>query len=131
MQVADLWRLLNNLVETPMRSLECRRSTMSEVAHRRRRRAKVLDKTHWISYASDVAKQQNRDRRLAIYQELRSLIDGGMNQPEAPYAGALAVRWSLPGAEASRVSEHRGRAWRIWRSAIVRAAVRSTSYGGK
>lgn len=84
MQVADRWHLLNNLIETLMRSLERHRGTIGEVAQRRRRRAKVLDNAQQDQPTQAMwRKQQNRDRRLALYQELRSLIDAGMNQSEA------------------------------------------------
>lgn len=83
-QVADRWHLLNNLIETLTRSLERHRGTMSEVAHKRRRRTKVPDSTQQDQPTQALLrKQQNRERRLARYQELKDLIDGGMNHSGA------------------------------------------------
>jgi transposase len=93
-QVADRWHLLNNLTETLVRSLERHRSTMSEVQQKQLRRATpvLAHPNEQLPTPALLRRQQNQDRRLARYQELRSLIDGGMNHSEASRHLGLPLR---------------------------------------
>lgn len=92
-QVADRWHLLNNLIETLVRSLERHRDTMSKVQQKQLRCAAPVsaDRDERPTQAL-LRKQQNQDRRLTRYQELRSLIDGGMNHSEASRHLGLPLR---------------------------------------
>lgn len=93
-QVADRWHLLNNLIETLVRSLERHRCTMSEVQQKQLRCAApvLADRDEQRPTQALLRKLQNRDRRLIRYQELRSLIDGGMNHSEASRHLGLPLR---------------------------------------
>jgi hypothetical protein len=65
-QVADRWHLLNNLIETLVRSLERHRCTMSEVQQKQLRCAApvLADRDEQRPTQALLHKQQNRDRRL-------------------------------------------------------------------
>jgi transposase len=94
-QVADRWHLLNNLFETLTRSLERHRSIWSQVSHERRRRSAAKTGAHVQLERPTQAllrKQQRRERRLQRYEELRSLLDGGMNHSEAARQLGMPLR---------------------------------------
>ena len=132
-QVADRWHLLNNLVETLGRSLERHRPTIVEVAKRVNHKCAAPP-----SLAEERATQavqrtrQNRERRLALYQEFRSLVDAGMSCSQASRQLGIPLRtvqrWVVCGVFPERkhrvfpsiVDEHGS-----WTSAIKRAAGRS------
>ena len=92
-QVADRRHLLNNLIDTLGRSLERHRHTLGEVAERtwRKDAAPASVKPEQLTKVL-VCKQQNRERRLARSQELRSLLDSGMNHSEASRHLGLPLR---------------------------------------
>lgn len=116
-QVADRWHLLNNLLETLMRSLERHRNTMTEVARQMVRKSTAPSPAEEHSAASTAAAQrtlQKREYRLGIYQDLVRLLDAGTSQSEASRQLGVCLRtvqrWlsygGLSGAEASGVPEH-------------------------
>jgi transposase len=91
-QVADRWHLLNNILETLTRSLERYRRTLSEVKHRRDRGSAKSNAQQKPLTLALLRKQQNRERRLAHYAELRKLLDTGVSQSEASRQLGLPVR---------------------------------------
>jgi transposase len=105
-QVADRWHLLNNLIETLGRSLEHHRRTLNDVR-------KSLEKDPAAQHTIDIhseepptqalrRKQEKRQHRLERYEQMRSLIDGGMNQSEVARQLGLSLRtiqrWTATGA---------------------------------
>ena len=93
-QVADRWHLLNNLLETLLQSLERHRSTVMHV----RDSLEAAPKTQLLGShdAEDSPtkalqrKQQNRERRLELYQCMRDL----------PTVGGVKLRRQQPLASA-------------------------------
>ena len=105
-QVADRWHLLNNLVDTLLRSLERHRGTVREV------RDSLEASPGTQLYRSDVPEtpqtlasqrtQQKRNSRLELYQQMTELIACGKSQSEAAARVGLSLRtvqrWITTGA---------------------------------
>jgi transposase len=94
-QVADRWHLLNNLLETLVRSLERHRHTMTEVARQMARKntaPSVSGERGAVLTAAAQRTIQKREHRLAIYQELTGLLAAGITQSEAARQLGLGLR---------------------------------------
>jgi transposase len=94
-QVADRWHLLNNLLETLIVLLEHHRGTIREVRDSFGAAKAQLsgpdDSDDRLTKAVR-RKQQNRARRLDLYQRMRELIDNGSSQAQAAAALGLGLR---------------------------------------
>lgn len=94
-QVADRWHLLNNLVDTLTRSLERHGGILRQVAEKSSRksatRASVPVRPEQPTQAL-VRKEQIRERRLRRYDELRHLLDRGLNRSEAARQLGMPLR---------------------------------------
>lgn len=80
-QVADRWHLLNNLVDTLMRSLKRHRGTLAEVAEKSRR--STIRESAPVPEPTTQAllrKKQIREQRMQRYEELKRLLDQGSSQ---------------------------------------------------
>ena len=94
-QVADRWHLLNNLVDTLLRSLERHRGTVREV--RDGLEATPADQLP-LSYDQDLQTvasqrtQQKRKARLELYQQMTELIARGKSQSEAAASVGISLR---------------------------------------
>ena len=102
-QVADRWHLLNNLVETLIRSLERHGPTIIEVAKRVNHKCAAPPPLLEEPATQAVQRtRQNRERRLARYQEFRGLVDAGMNHFQASRQLGIPLRtvqrWVASGA---------------------------------
>ena len=127
-QVADRWHLMNNLVDTLIRSIERHRGTVREV----RDRVETSSRTQLVSSPDPVDSQtlssqrtqQNRNSRLELYQQMTDLIARGKSQSEAAAsAGQPANRTtldhnrSLPGTQAQHLLEPSRCNWSLYRKA--------------
>ena len=95
-QVADRWHLLNNLVDTLLRSLELHRGAVREVRDRleapsRSQLVRSFDPEHPQMLASQSA-QQKRKARLELYQQMTELIARGKSQSEAAASVGISLR---------------------------------------
>lgn len=94
-QVADRWHLLNNLLETLMRSLERHRHTMTEVARQivpESAAASSVEEYDPASTAAAQRTQQKREHRLRIYQDLMRMLEAGTSQSEASRQLGVSLR---------------------------------------
>jgi transposase len=94
-QVADRWHLLNNLLETLIASLERHRGTVREVRTSFRGAEEKLPVPHELEDTWTTAlqrKEQNRERRIDLYQRMRELIDNGESQTQAAATLGLGLR---------------------------------------
>jgi transposase len=94
-QVADRWHLLNNLLETLMRSLERHRHTMSEVAMQMICKSDATSIAEEQRTASTVAAERTllkREHRLKVYQDILGLLDVGTSQLEASRQLGVSLR---------------------------------------
>jgi transposase len=94
-QVADRWHLLNNLIDTLLRSLERHRGTVREV--RDRLEASPADQFPLSSdqdsqTLASQRKQQKRKARLELYQQMTELIARGKSQSEAAATVGVSLR---------------------------------------
>jgi transposase len=94
-QVADRWHLLNNLVDTLLRSLERHRGTVREV--RDGLEASPADQFPLSSdqdsqTLASPRTQQKRKRRLELYQQMNELIARGKGQSEAAASVGISLR---------------------------------------
>nr|WP_245536488.1 ISL3 family transposase [Terriglobus saanensis] len=104
-QVADRWHLLNNLVDTLLRSLERHRGTVREV----RGRLEAPPETQLVRSSgpedpqtlASQRTQQKRKGRLELYQQMTELIARGKSQSEAAAAVGVSLRtvqrWTATG----------------------------------
>jgi transposase len=95
LQVADRWHLLNNLLETLVRSLERHRHTMNEVGKQMIRKSAAPPLAEELGASPTLATRrtlQKREHRLAIYQELIRLLDAGTNRSEASRQLGVGLR---------------------------------------
>jgi transposase len=95
-QVADRWHLLNNLMDTLLRSLERHRGTVREVrdgleAPSRTQFVRSSDPEDSQTLASQRT-QQKRKCRLQVYQQMVELIARGKSQAEAATRVGLSLR---------------------------------------
>jgi transposase len=95
-QVADRWHLLNNLLDTLLRSLERHRGTAREVrealeAPSRTQLVRSSDPDDLQTPASRRT-QQKRKCRLELYQQMVELIARGKSQAEAAISVGLSLR---------------------------------------
>jgi transposase len=95
-QVADRWHLLNNLVDTLLRSLERHRGTVREVrdsleAPPGTPLVRSSDPEDSQTLASQRT-QQKRKRRLELYRQITELIARGKSQTEAATRVGLSLR---------------------------------------
>ena len=95
-QVADRWHLLNNLVDTLLRSLERHRGTVREVRDRLEAPSgtqliRSSDPEHPQTLASQRT-QQKRKARLELYQQMTDLIARGKSQSEAAASVGISLR---------------------------------------
>jgi transposase len=95
-QVADRWHLLNNLVDTLLRSLERHRGTVRDT----RDRLEAPSGTQFVrssdhedpqTLASERT-QQKRKGRLELYQQMIELVARGKSQSEAATSVGLSLR---------------------------------------
>jgi transposase len=94
-QVADRWHLLNNLLETLVRSLEPHRHTMSEVARQMVCKSSSPPPPPEVEAAPTAALRrtmEKREHRLMIYQELTRLLAAGHTQSEASRQLGVGLR---------------------------------------
>lgn len=94
-QVADRWHLLNNLLETLMRSLERHRQTMTEVARKMVPKSAAASSVEEYDPASTAAAQrtlQKREHRLRTYQDLMCTLEAGTSQSEASRQLGVSMR---------------------------------------
>ncbi len=94
-QVADRGHLLNNLLDTLIRSLERHRHTMSEVAQNMARQSAPLCQAERHDAALTEASRrtlQKREHRLSIYKELMRLLDAGTTQSAASQQLDVSLR---------------------------------------
>jgi hypothetical protein len=87
--------LLNNLLETLTELLERHRGTLREVRESFRAAKAQLSDSHDSQDTLTKAlqrKQQNRQRRLDLYQRMRELIDNGRSQTQAAAILGLGLR---------------------------------------
>jgi transposase len=95
-QVADRWHLLNNLVNTLLRSLERHRGTVREVRDRLEappgsQLVRSSDPEELPTLASQRV-QQKRKVRLELYQQMTELIARGKSQSEAAASVGVSLR---------------------------------------
>ena len=95
-QVADRWHLLNNLMDTLLRSLERHRRTVRDARDRLEaapgtQLSRSDDPEDTQTLASQRT-QQNRNRRLELYQQMTELIARGKSQSEAAASVGLSLR---------------------------------------
>ncbi|CAN5628424.1 hypothetical protein BH10ACI4_BH10ACI4_07860 [soil metagenome] len=104
-QVADRWHLLNNLVDTLLRSLERHRGTVREVrdgleAPPRTQLVRSSDPEDLQTLAA-LRTQQKRKARLELYQQMTELIALGKSQSEAAASVGVSLltvqRWIATG----------------------------------
>jgi transposase len=94
-QVADRWHLLNNLLETLIALLEHHRRTVREVRDCFRSENEQISVSHESENRMTTAlerKQENRERRIDLYQRMRELIDNGKSQTQAAAILGLGLR---------------------------------------
>lgn len=95
-QVADRWHLLNNLMDTLLRSLERHRGTVREV----RETLETPSRTQFVRSSdpedsqtlASQRTQQKRKCRLELYQQMIELIARGKSQAEAATSVGLSLR---------------------------------------
>ncbi len=95
-QVADRWHLLNNLLDTLLRSLERHRGTVREVREAleppsRTQLVRSSDPEGLQTLASKRT-QQKRKCRLELYQQMIELIARGRSQAEAATSVGFSLR---------------------------------------
>jgi transposase len=94
-QVADRWHLLNNLLERLIALLEHHRGTVREVRNSFRAANAELSVSHESEDTRTTAlqrKDQNRQRRIDLYQRMKELIDNGKSQAQAAATLGLGLR---------------------------------------
>ena len=95
-QAADRWHLLNNLLDTLLRSLERHRGTAREV----RETLELPSRTQLVRSSdpddlqtlTSKRTQQKRKCRLEVYQQMIELIARGKSQAEAATSVGLSLR---------------------------------------
>jgi len=110
LQIADRWHLLSNLSEALRIALEPHRSVMTQAA----RASQGFDSRDLPATTQDKAspilttKQKNRTRRHGLYEQVRALLDGGVNQSDAARQLGISLRtvqrWIQAGAFPERTS---------------------------
>jgi hypothetical protein len=94
-QAADRWHLLNNLLETLIALLERHRGTVREVRDSFRGAKAQLSVPHESKDTRTTALQreeQNRERRIDLYQRMRELVDNGKSHTQAAATLGLGLR---------------------------------------
>jgi transposase len=103
-QIADRWHLLNNLSEALRTALEPHRQVMTQAA----KASQALDSREPLTTvevpatATLTAKQKNRQRRHGLYEQMRALVDGGVDQSDVARQLDISLRtvqrWIQAGA---------------------------------
>jgi transposase len=91
-QVADRWHLMNNLVDTLIRSLERHRGTVREVSDRLEASPADHSPDQLLQTLASQRTQQKRNSRLELYQQMTELIARGKSQSQAAASVGLSLR---------------------------------------
>ena len=92
-QIADRWHLLNNLSEALRSALEPHRGIMAQAAQ-----SQLLDSTEPVTTLqvsaspSRTTKQKNRERRYGLHQQVKDLIEVGVNQSDVARRLDISLR---------------------------------------
>ncbi|WP_041598239.1 transposase [Granulicella tundricola] len=92
-QIADRWHLLNNLSEALRSTLEPHRRVMAQAAQ-----SQPFDSTEPVTTLqvsaspSRTTKQKNRERRYGLYQQVKDLIEVGVNQSDVARQLDISLR---------------------------------------
>jgi transposase len=92
-QIADRWHLLNNLSEALRTALEPHRRDMTQAAAASQGpHLKESFPAQATASPTLTTEQKNRERRYDLYEQLRSLVDGGMSQSNAARELNISLR---------------------------------------
>jgi transposase len=105
-QIADRWHLLRNLSEALRNALEPHRRTMMQAAKAIQQNSSIETLNPVVVPADPIEtltiKQKKRQRRHKLYEEMRSLMEGGVSQSDIARQLDLSLRtvqrWVRAGA---------------------------------